>query len=151
MGQLLLLIIIDMQLERQKVWKNPDLSLGGMMGGRKAKRTMPDFLLRDCYSLMNWNRTLELTLAGVKSLGWTFKIHARLWASEGQLRLECSERLSLFCTEILLEDVWATEKQNLFPSGRSALSSALSLFASGTEACFALLRRNTSSYMAILV
>lgn len=69
MGQVPLLIIMDMQLERQKVWKNPDLPLGGTMGGRKAKRTMPDFLLRDCYSLMNWNRTLELPLAGVKSLG----------------------------------------------------------------------------------
>lgn len=30
MGQVLLLIITDMQLERQKVWKNPDLPLGGM-------------------------------------------------------------------------------------------------------------------------
>lgn len=69
MCQVHLLIITDMQLERQKVWKNPDLPLGGMMGGRKAKRTMPDFLLRDCYSLMNWNRTLELSSAGVQSLG----------------------------------------------------------------------------------
>lgn len=69
MGQVPLLIITDMQLERQKVWKNPDLPLGGMMAGRKAERTMPDFLLCNCYSLMNWNRTLELPSGGVKSLG----------------------------------------------------------------------------------
>jgi len=49
MGQVPLLIIIDVQLERQQVWKNADLPLGAMMGGRKAKRTMPDFLLRDSY------------------------------------------------------------------------------------------------------
>lgn len=69
MGQVPLLIIIDTQLENKKVWKNPDLPLGVMKGGRKTKRTMPDFLLRDCYSLMNWNRTLELQSAGVKSFG----------------------------------------------------------------------------------
>lgn len=138
MGQVLLLIITDMQLERQKVWKNPDLPLGGMTAGRKAERTMPDFLLRDCYSLMNWNRTLELPSAEVKSLGWTLKIHARLWASKGQLRLECSERLFLFSTEILLEDVWATEKQNLFPSGMSAPSSSQTLcFRDPSLSCFA--------------
>lgn len=70
MGQVPLLIIIDMQLERKKkFWKNPNLPLEAMIGGRKMMRTMPDFLLRGYYSLMNWNETLELLSAGDKSLG----------------------------------------------------------------------------------
>lgn len=69
MGQVPLLIITDIQLERQKVQKNPDLPLGGMMGGRQAKRTMPDFLLRELltYELeqdpgahINWSQELGL-------------------------------------------------------------------------------------------
>lgn len=139
MGQVPSLIIIDTQLERKKVWKNPNLPLGAMMGGRKAKRTMPDFLLRDYYSLMNWNRTLELLSARVKSLSWAFQIHATHWTSESQLRPECSEQHSfLFCTGISLEIVWETEKQNLFPSGRSAQSSSLRLcFGVPSLLCFA--------------
>lgn len=139
MGQVPSLIIIDMQLERKKVWKTPNLPLGAMMGGRKAKRTMPDFLLRDYYSLMNWNRTLELLSARVKSLSWAFQIHATHWISESQLRPECSKQHSfLFCTGISLEIVWETEKQNLFPSGRSAQSSSLRLcFGVPSLLCFA--------------
>lgn len=37
MGQVPLLIIMDMQLERQKVWKNPDLPLGGNDGRKESK------------------------------------------------------------------------------------------------------------------
>lgn len=63
--------------KEKKFWKNPNLPLEAMIGGRKMMRTMPDFLLRGYYSLMNWNETLELLSAGDKSLGWTFLVHTK--------------------------------------------------------------------------
>lgn len=70
-----------------------------------------------------------------QELGLNSKIHTRLWASKGQLRLECSERLFLLGTEILLEDVWATEKQNL--SLRDVCSSQTLCFRDSSLSCFA--------------
>lgn len=77
------------------------------------------------------------------------QLESRVWAellrftqdsglAKASWELSAQKGCSLFGTEILLEDAWATEKQTLFPSGMPAPSSPQTLsFRDPSLSCFA--------------